>query len=202
MPARAQRRGNGQPAALRGQLQQGRPRPRDRYRLRRRRRDRRLQADQAGQRPGRDRARQGLPPGTLDPLAALLRVRAWLDQAPEGAELALSVFDGRKRYDATLRYLGLTQVADDGGSAPAHRVAMRYQLVSALNEDTGKLEPEQAVAAARDASSRSAPTAATCRCAWMARWTACRSRRCWPATAPAGGLPRAPREPPVRLRRP
>ena len=86
---------------------------------------------------------KGLASDTLDPLAALLRVRAWLDQAPEGAELALPVFDGRKRYDATLRYLGLTQVAGTGSSAPAHRIALRYVAVSALNEDTGKLEPEQ-----------------------------------------------------------
>jgi len=84
----------------------------------------------------------GLPPGTVDPLAAFLRARAWLDQAPEGAELALSVFDGRKRYEATLRYLGLVQLTDDSGSAPAHRVAVRYRLVQALNEDTGVLEPE------------------------------------------------------------
>jgi hypothetical protein len=85
----------------------------------------------------------GLPPGTIDPLAAFLRARAWLDQAPEGAELALSVFDGRKRYEATLRYLGLVQLTDDSGSAPAHRVAVRYRMVQALNEDTGVLEPEQ-----------------------------------------------------------
>ena len=84
----------------------------------------------------------GLPPGTVDPLAAFLHARAWLDQAPEGAELALSVFDGRKRYDATLRYLGLVQLSDDSGSAPAHRVAVRYTMVQALNEDTGVLEPE------------------------------------------------------------
>ena len=85
----------------------------------------------------------GLPPGTVDPLAAFLRARAWLDQAPEGAELAMSVFDGRKRYDVNLRYLGLVQLNDDNGSAPAHRVAVRYTLAQALNEDTGVLEPER-----------------------------------------------------------
>ena len=58
---------------------------------------------------------------SVDPLAAFLRARAWLDQAPEGAELALSVFDGRKRYDAKLRYLGLDPArrrARDGAGAP------------------------------------------------------------------------------------
>ena len=84
----------------------------------------------------------GLPPGTIDPLAAFLRARAWLDQAPEGAELAMSVFDGRKRYDASLRYLGLVQLSGDDGSAPAHRLAVRYTLAQALNEDTGVLEAE------------------------------------------------------------
>jgi len=86
----------------------------------------------------------GLAAGTIDPLAALLQARAWLDQAPEGAELAIPLFDGRKRYDATLRYLGLTQVAGADATAPAHKIALRYQLVASLNEDTGKLEPEPA----------------------------------------------------------
>lgn len=90
-----------------------------------------------------DAVPQDLTSGSIDPLAAFLRARAWLDQSPEGAELAMSVFDGRKRYEATLRYLGLTQLAGESGSAPAHRVAVRYRLVEALNEDTGALEPEQ-----------------------------------------------------------
>ena len=86
---------------------------------------------------------EGLAAEAVDPLAAFLRARAWLDQSPEGAELAMSVFDGRKRYDASLRYLGLTQLAGEAGSAPAHRVAIRYTLVEALNEDSGVLEPER-----------------------------------------------------------
>jgi Protein of unknown function (DUF3108) len=91
-----------------------------------------------------DHVPQGLAPDTLDPLAAFLRARAWLGHAPEGAELVLAVFDGRKRYDASLRYLGLTQLAGDQGTAPAHRVAVRYLLVEALNEDSGVLELEAA----------------------------------------------------------
>lgn len=85
----------------------------------------------------------GLNTDSLDPLAAMLRVRAWLGQAPEGSDLALKVFDGRKRYDITVRYLGLTQLTDDAGSLPAHRVTLSYQLMSAVNEDNGKLEPEK-----------------------------------------------------------
>ena len=70
---------------------------------------------------------QGLATGSLDPLAAFLRARAWLDQSPEGSELAMSVFDGRKRYEANLRYLGLTQLqggwradASASGGGPLH----------------------------------------------------------------------------------
>lgn len=88
-----------------------------------------------------------VPPGlsleSVDPLTAFLRARAWLDQSPEGAELALSVFDGRKRYDTTLRYLGLTQLSGADGSAPAHRVAVRYTLVESLDEDKGVLQRER-----------------------------------------------------------
>lgn len=87
---------------------------------------------------------QGLAAGTVDPLAAMLQVRAWLEQAPEGAALSLKVFDGRKRYDTTVRYLGLTQLADDGASTPAHKVALSYMLMAALDEDTGKFETEPA----------------------------------------------------------
>jgi hypothetical protein len=86
----------------------------------------------------------GLAAGTIDPLAALLQARAWLDQALEGAELTIPLFDGRKRYDARLRYLGLTQVTAADASTPAHKIALRYQLLASLNEDTGKLEPEPA----------------------------------------------------------
>jgi hypothetical protein len=86
---------------------------------------------------------KGLSVESVDPLTAFLRARAWLDQSPEGAELALSVFDGRKRYDTTLRYLGLTQLSGSNGTAPAHRVAVRYVLVEALDEDKGTLHPER-----------------------------------------------------------
>ena len=85
---------------------------------------------------------EGLAAGTVDPLTALLRARAWLGDAPEGSDLAMPVFDGRKRYETTLRYVGLTQLDIDGATVPAHRVAVRYILEASLNEDTGVLEAE------------------------------------------------------------
>lgn len=85
----------------------------------------------------------GLAANTVDPIGAFLRARSWLDQATVGSELAMSVFDGRKRYDTTLRYLGLTQVSTPHGDAPAHQVAIRYELRQSLNEDSGVLEPEK-----------------------------------------------------------
>ena len=85
----------------------------------------------------------GLAPGVVDPMGAFLLARTWLDRAPEGAELALPIFDGRKRYDARLRYLGLTQAAYALGTAPAHRIGLSYRHVESMNEDTGVLEPER-----------------------------------------------------------
>ncbi|MGD9511503.1 MAG: DUF3108 domain-containing protein [Geminicoccaceae bacterium] len=85
----------------------------------------------------------GLAAGTVDPIGAFLRARSWLEQATVGSELAMSVFDGRKRYDTTLRYLGLTQVSTPHGGAPAHQVSVRYQLRQSLDEDSGTLEPEK-----------------------------------------------------------
>ena len=85
----------------------------------------------------------GLAKDALDPIGAFLRARAWLDQATVGAELAMPVFDGRKLYDAKLRYLGLTQYAAEHGTMPAHQVGIKYSLLESLNEDSGELEREQ-----------------------------------------------------------
>lgn len=85
----------------------------------------------------------GLAEDTLDPIAAFLRARSWLDQATVGSELGMSVFDGRKRYETTLRYLGLTQYTAEHGTMPAHQVRIRYELLQSLNEDSGVLEPEK-----------------------------------------------------------
>ncbi|MEK0082960.1 DUF3108 domain-containing protein [Benzoatithermus flavus] len=89
------------------------------------------------------RVPDGLGSGTVDPLAAILRARAWLGQAVEGDELDLKVFTGRKRYDAHVRYLGSTQITQRGDSKAAHRVALQYRVAQELDEDTGKLVPER-----------------------------------------------------------
>ena len=172
---------HGQSASVRRYLSQGGPGARDRHGLWRQRCHRQLQVHQAGRGPGLDGARRlaaghGRPAGGVPARCA----PGWT-RRPRGPSWRYPVFDGRKRYDASLRYLGLDPVADDSGSAPAHRVAVRY---------TGGPGPErghrQAGAGARtpraSSSSRSAPTAATCRCASRARWTACRSRPNWPPT--------------------
>jgi hypothetical protein len=80
--------------------------------------------------------------GTVDPMAAVLRVRAWLDGAAVGDELPLSVFDGRRRYVATVRYLGRADGPGAEGAAPVHRLVLRYAVAAQLDEDTGKLEAE------------------------------------------------------------
>lgn len=85
----------------------------------------------------------GLATDTVDPIGAFLRARSWLDQATPGSELAMPVFDGRKLYDAKLRYLGVTQYSAEHGTVPAHQVGISYQLLQSLDEDSGVLEPEK-----------------------------------------------------------
>lgn len=75
--------------------------------------------------------------GATDPLAALLRARAWLEQAVEGATLSLAVFDGRRRYEAELRYLGPMQATLAGEARAAHHLTIRYRQVAELDEDEG-----------------------------------------------------------------
>jgi hypothetical protein len=81
---------------------------------------------------------------TLDPLTALLRARAWLDGAVEGATMPLQVFDGRKRYAVDLRYRGPVQTTIDGDSVAAHQVSARHRIMAELDEDEGGwLEAEE-----------------------------------------------------------
>lgn len=75
--------------------------------------------------------------GVADPLAALMQARSWLERAVEGDSTRLSVFDGRKRYEADLRYLGTVQTAQAGTNMAAHHVTVRYRTVAALDEDEG-----------------------------------------------------------------
>lgn len=88
-----------------------------------------------------DQVPADLPENTLDPMAALAHVRAWLDRATEGDALTLVLFDGRKRYDATLRFMGSVQTTYDGMNVAAHHVAARYRMVAELDEDEGVLDP-------------------------------------------------------------
>jgi hypothetical protein len=88
-----------------------------------------------------DQVPPGLPQNTLDPMAALTQVRAWLERATEGDALTLALFDGRKRYDAALRFMGSVQTNHDGMSVAAHQVTARYRLVAELDEDKGVFQP-------------------------------------------------------------
>ena len=48
-----------------------------------------------------------LQSGTVDPLTAFVRLKAWLQSRPEpGDELTIAVFEGRKRADLQARYEG------------------------------------------------------------------------------------------------
>jgi hypothetical protein len=79
--------------------------------------------------------------GTADPLAALLLARSWLEQAVEGDTTRLAIFDGRKRYEANLRYLGTIQTSQGGTGMAAHHVTIQYRTVAALDEDAGIWQP-------------------------------------------------------------
>lgn len=92
-----------------------------------------------------DRVPEGLDADTVDPLTALLRARTWLENAVEGDAMPLAIFDGRKRYAATLRYFGPVQTSTGGESVAAHRVTVRYRLSAELDEDEGSwLDVEEA----------------------------------------------------------
>lgn len=83
-----------------------------------------------------------LPPGAVDPLAALVRLRSWLERAMTGDTAELDVFDGRKLYRTSLRYLGPVQMTQYGDRLAAHRVTASYRQVAQLDEDDGDLRAE------------------------------------------------------------
>jgi hypothetical protein len=89
-----------------------------------------------------DAVPSGLPPEAIDPLAALVRLRAWLERAMAGDVTDLSVFDGRKVYETSVRYLGPVQMTQYGETLAAHHVAVRYRQVAQLDEDEGVLRQE------------------------------------------------------------
>lgn len=85
---------------------------------------------------------EGLPAEAIDPLAALVRLRGWLGRAMAGDTNALTVFDGRKVYETSLRYQGPVQITQYGDTLAAHHLAVRYRQVAQLDEDEGRLERE------------------------------------------------------------
>ena len=116
------------PRHFEGDLHQGRPRARGRRRLWRRRQHRQLSARQARPRPREPPCRQG---------SARTRSTRWRlccgcapgsIRRPKGADSgAARSSTAASATTRRLRYLGLTQLADDGGSTPAHRVCLRLR---------------------------------------------------------------------------
>ena len=114
-----------------------------------------------------DAVPKGLAAGhRVDPLAAFLRARAWLDQVAGRCRAGhVRCSTAASATTRRLRYLGLTQVA--GAPARRRRTGWRSAttLVEALNEDSGVLEPERKGRAARtrDGGQRRRPLRAAAR---------------------------------------
>lgn len=96
------------------------------------------------------RPRPGEPPqamtdGTVDPLTAFLRARAWLANVPvesRGASATFPVFDGRRRFDIRVEHQGRTRVELDGTSRPAIRLLVSFITRAELDDETGAVEQE------------------------------------------------------------
>lgn len=95
------------------------------------------------------RPRPGEPParlmaGTVDPLTAFLRARAWLATMVRaervGAELAVPVFDGRRRSAIELRYLGQAAATPGGSGMPPYRLGVTLKAMAALDDMTGAVD--------------------------------------------------------------
>lgn len=73
--------------------------------------------------------------GTVDPLTALERLRAWLPRAAEGrgpALVTVPIFDGRKRLDLEARYVGR---GTNGEGELVHELAVRLIGLFGFDED-------------------------------------------------------------------
>lgn len=73
--------------------------------------------------------------GTVDPLTAFERLRAWLPEAAQGRAPALvtvPIFDGRKRLDLEARYVGRVPAGEEG---EAHELAVRLVGIFGFDED-------------------------------------------------------------------
>lgn len=75
--------------------------------------------------------------GVVDPLTALLRLRAWAAGARLGdrAPSRIAVFDGRRRYDLETTWRGREQVTLAGRTWPALRLEVRLVPVAGFDED-------------------------------------------------------------------
>lgn len=86
----------------------------------------------------------GLQEGTIDPLTALLRLRAWLSRIAVGEttkEVTLPIFDGRKRFDLDAVYLGRTIYADWHVQELKVQLIARYSFSQSSRSTTSPDEP-------------------------------------------------------------
>ena len=126
----------------------GEPRPDEfhiRYEKPDRYRDIRLDFDERGElrhiayvnngRPRQSDVPAELRAGTVDPMTAFLRLQRWLAAAPTvGDRIRIPVFEGRKRLDVEVEYLG-TVAAKRGAGPPLHR--LRARLVGLFGFEDG-----------------------------------------------------------------
>jgi hypothetical protein len=76
--------------------------------------------------------------GTVDPLTAFHRLRAWFPTAVGGtgaATASQAVFDGRKRYDIEVAYDGPAAWAEGNRERPAHAVLVRLIALHGFDPD-------------------------------------------------------------------
>jgi Protein of unknown function (DUF3108) len=94
----------------------------------------RIEASKRGKARGTD-----VPPDlwvdVLDPLTAFLRLRRELADLPEGAETAVPVLDGRRRFDMVARIVGRERADLDGGPRDALRVEVTIVPLAGFDQE-------------------------------------------------------------------
>lgn len=83
--------------------------------------------------------------GVLDPLSAVIGLSQLRrpNRGPKSCNDELRIFDGKMRYDLTLRYKGTRQVSSDGYKGPAYICRVDFQPIAGHKPDkkeTGFLE--------------------------------------------------------------
>ncbi len=87
-------------------------------------------------RPKKSAVPEELQGGTVDPLTAYARIRAWLESSPKvGDRLRIAVFEGRKRLDLEAIYEGEEARKVGGETLPFHH--LRVRLVGRFGFDDG-----------------------------------------------------------------